>query len=417
MPKIGERFKNGWNAFLGRDPTYRYIYQNGYSRRPDRLILSRNNARTIVNSIYNRIAVDVSMMNIYHVRLNDEGRYKETIDSDLNNALSLDANLDQTGRSLLQDVVMSMLDEGCVAIVPIDTDSDPYDTESYKIYTLRTGKIVEWYPTEVLLEVYNERVGKRQQIRLAKSMVAIIENPFYSIMNEPNSTLQRLIRVLGQLDRTNDEVSSGKMDLIFQLPFGIHSKARKIQAEERRRNLEQQLSGSQYGIGYIDATEKVIQLNRSAENNLWNQAKDLTLDLFNQLGWTEGILNGTADEQTLLNYQDRTISPIVTAIVEEMERKWLSKTARTQKQAIRAFKDPFKMIPVSKFAELSDKLTRNEIMTSNEIRAVIGLKPSDDPRADELRNSNLNHPEDEENQNKGVSQVNADISDILNKKI
>lgn len=413
MPKIGERFKNGWNAFLGRDPTYRYVYQNGYSKRPDRLVLSRNNARTIVNSIYNRIAVDVSATNIYHVRLNDEGRYKETIDSDLNNALSLDANLDQTGRALLQDAVMSMLDEGCVAIVPIDTDSDPYDTESYKIYTLRTGKIVEWYPTEVLIEVYNERVGKRQQIKLAKSMVAIIENPFYSIMNEPNSTLQRLIRVLSQLDRTNEEVSAGKMDLIFQLPFGIHSKARKIQAEERRRSLEEQLSGSQYGIGYIDATEKVIQLNRSAENNLWNQAKDLTLDLFNQLGWTEGILNGTADEQTLLNYQDRTINPIVTAIVEEMERKWLSKTARTQKQAIRAFKDPFKMIPVSKFAELSDKLTRNEIMTSNEIRAVIGLKPSDDPRADELRNSNLNHPEDEENQNKGVSQVNADISDIL----
>lgn len=412
---MGERFKNGWNAFLGRDPTYQYYYQNGYSRRPDRLVLSRNNARTIVNSIYNRIAVDVSAMNVYHVRLNDEGRYKETIYSDLNNALSLDANIDQTGRALLQDVVMSMLDEGCVAVVPIDTDYDPYNTDSYKIYTLRTGKIMEWYPTEVLVEVYNERVGKRQQIRLSKSMVAIIENPFYSIMNEPNSTLQRLIRVLSQLDRTNEEVSAGKMDLIFQLPFGIHSKARKIQAEERRKNLEDQLSGSQYGIGYIDATEKVIQLNRSAENNLWNQAKDLTLDLFNQLGWTEGILNGTADEQTLLNYQDRTIIPIITAIIEEMERKWLSKTARTQKQAIRAFKDPFKMIPVSKFAELSDKLTRNEIMTSNEIRAVIGLKPSDDPRADELRNSNLNHPD--ENQNEGNSQINTNISDILDKKI
>lgn len=416
MPNLRERFKDGWNAFIGRDPTYRrYSYLYGSSSRPDRLKISRNNARTIVNSIYNRIAVDVSSLNIYHVRVNEEDRYVETIKSDLNNALSSDANLDQTGRALLQDIVMSMFDEGCVAVVPIDTDTDPDITGSYKIYTLRTGKIVEWFPTEVRVEVYNERVGRKQEINIPKNVVAIIENPFYSIMNEPNSTLQRLIRVLGQLDKTNDESSSGKMDLIFQLPFGIHSKARKIQAEERRRALEDQLAGSQYGIGYIDATEKVIQLNRSVENNLWNQAKDLTLDLYNQLGWTQGILDGTADETTLLNYYDRTITPIITAIVEEMERKWLSKTARTQGQAIRYFKDPFKTVPVSKFAELSDKLTRNEIMTSNEIRSVIGLKPSDDPNADELRNSNLNHPD--ESQKKSSPEVEVDISEISDKKI
>lgn len=407
MPKMSERFRNGWNAFFGRDPTYRYLY--GSSSRPDRVHIYRNSARSIVNPIFNRIAVDVSSMNVYHVRLNDDGNYKETINSDLNYALSAVANIDQTGRAFLQDVVMSMFDEGCIGIVPTDADIDPDETGSYKIYTLRTGRIVEWYPTEIRLEVYNERIGRKQEIVLPKSIVPIVENPFYASMNEPNSTLQRLVRVLNQLDRSNDEACAGKMDLIFQLPFALHSKARKIQAEERRTALEHQLSGSQYGIGYIDATEKVIQLNRSLENNLWNQAKELTMELYNQIGWTQGILDGTADEKTLLNYYDRSINPIMTAIVEAMEMKWISKTARTQGQAIRFFRDPFKTVPVSQFAELSDKLTRNEIMTSNEIRSVIGLKPSDDPRADQLLNSNLNHPE--ENIRSKNSNVNIDISE------
>lgn len=395
MSKLTERFKNGWNAFMGRDPTPYYGY--GSSRRPDRLSLSRNNARSIVNSIYNRIAVDVSAMNIRHVRLDEEDNYKETIKSDLNNALSADANLDQTGRALFVDIVMSMFDEGCVGVVPVDADTNPDDTGSYKIYTLRTGKIVEWYPYDVRIELYNERTGRKQEITLSKSMVAIIENPFYSLMNEPNSTLQRLLRILSQLDRTNEETSSGKMDLIIQFPYQIGSKARQALAEKKRKDLESQLAGSQYGIGYIDGTERIVQLNRSLENNLWNQAKDLTLELYNQLGLTQSIFDGTADEKTLLNYYDRTVNPILTAIVEEMERKWLSKTARTQGQAIRFFRDPFKLIPVAQFAELADKLTRNEIMTSNEVRGVIGLKPSDDPKADELINSNLNHPGENQN--------------------
>lgn len=405
MSKLTERFKNGWNAFMGRAPTYPIGYGN--SRRPDRTTLLRNNARSIVNSIYNRIAVDVSSLNIRHVRLDEEGNYTETIKSDLNNALSLDANVDQTGRALFEDIVISMFDEGCVAVVPIDTDTDPDDTGSYKIYTLRTGKIVEWYPDVVRLEVYNERTGRKQEIVLPKSMVAIIENPFYSLMNEPNSTLQRLLRVLGQLDRSNENVTSDKLDMIIQFPFQITSKARLTMAERKRKELENQLAGSKYGIGYIDGTERIIQLNRPLENNLWNQAKDLTLELYNQLGLTESIFNGTADEKTLLNYYDRTVNPVVTAIVEEMERKWLSKTARTQGQAIRFYRNPFKLIPVAQFAELSDKLTRNEIMTSNEIRAVIGLKPSDDPKADELINSNLNHPDEIQNGRDSQKEVNV----------
>lgn len=413
MPKLSERFKKGWNAFLGRDPTYRYQY--GSSIRPDRTRFSRTSLRSIVNSIYNRIAVDVSSMNINHVKLDEEGNYKETLNSELNNVLTSEANVDQTGRALIQDIVMSMFDEGCVAVVPIDTDTDPDLTESYKIYSLRTGKIVEWYPFEVRVEVYNEQIGRKQEIVMPKDMTAIIENPFYSIMNEPNSVSQRLMRVLSQLDRSNEESSAGKMDLIVQLPYQIHSKARKIQAEERRMNLEAQLTGSQYGIGYIDGTERVIQLNRSLENNLWTQAKDLTMELYNQLGLTQSIFDGTADEKTLLNYYDRTINPIITAIAEEMQRKWISKTARTQGQAIRFFRDPFKLIPVSQLAEMADKFTRNEIMTSNEVRSVIGLKPSDDPRANELRNSNLNHPD--ENQNETNSQTNIDLSKISDKKL
>lgn len=395
MPRIGERIRNGWNAFLGRAPNYRYQYGN--SSRPDRIRLSRTNARTIVNSIYNRIAVDVSSMDINHVRLDEDENYKETIHSDLNEALTTSANLDQTGRNLLQDIVMSMFDEGCVGIVPIDTDIDPIDTESYKIYSLRTGKIIEWYPDEVRLEVYNEHTGRKEEITLPKNMVAIVENPFYSVMNEPNSTLQRLIRVLNQLDKTNQESSAGKMDLIVQLPYAIKSKARELQAEHRRKNLENQLTGSQYGIGYVDGTERVIQLNRSVTNNLWEQAKELTMDLYNLLGLTQSIIDGTADEQTLLNYYDRTIIPIITAITEEMKRKWLSKTARTQGQSIMYFRDPIKQIPISQLAEMSDKLTRNKIMTSNEIRVRIGLKPSSDPSADKLENSNIKNPSDSAN--------------------
>lgn len=407
MSKIGDRFRNGWNAFMGRDPTYRSRYY-GSSARPDRTRLSIRNARSIVTSIYNRIAVDVSAMNINHVRLDENGKYKETIHSDLNNALTLDANVDQTGRAMIQDAVMSMFDEGCVSLIPVDADFDPVGTDSYKIYTIRTGKIVEWYPQEVRVEAYDERIGKKKEIVLDKGFVPIIENPFYAIMNEPNSTLQRLLRVINQLEKMNDQISAGKMDVIIQLPFGIKSQAKRVLADQRRKDLEEQLTGSQYGVGYIDATEKVIQLNRPLENNLWNQAKDLTVELYNQLGLTQSIFDGTADEKTLINYYNRTITPIVTAIVEEMQRKWLSKTARTQGQAIRFFQDPFKLVTVGELAEMSDKLTRNEIMTSNEIRAVIGLKPSDDPKADELRNSNLNHP-DEKVENKEE----VDVSNIV----
>lgn len=413
MSKLTDRFRKGWNAFLGRDPTIRYSY--GSSLRPDRRRLSRTSLRSIVNSIYNRIAVDVAAMNVYHVKLNKEGNYEETINSELNNVLSFSANIDQTGRSLFQDIVMSMFDEGCVAVVPIDTDTDPDLTESYKIYSLRTGKIVEWYPMDIRVEVYNDQTGRRQEIVMSKNDVSIIENPFYSIMNEPNSVAQRLMRVLSQLDRSNEESSAGKMDLIIQFPYQIQSKARKIQAEERRKALEAQLTGSQYGIGYVDGTEKVVQLNRSLENNLWTQAKELMVELYNQLGLTQSVFDGTADEKTMLNYYDRTVNPIITAITEEMQRKWISKTARTQGQAIRFFRDPFKLIPVNQLAEMADKLTRNEIMTSNEVRSVIGLKPSADPKADELRNSNLNHPD--ENQNERDSEVEVDISEISNKKI
>ena len=398
MPKIGERFRNSWNAFLGRDPTFPY-YQHGSSRRPDRPRLSVVTLRSVVSSIYNRIAVDVSQMDINHVRLDENGNYKETISSDLNNILTLSANLDQTGRAFMLDAVMSMFDEGVVALVPTDTEDDPEDTESYKILKARTGKVVEWYPEHVRLSVYREMTGQREEIVLPKDIVCIIENPFYAVMNEPNSTHQRLMRVLSQLDQFNEENSAGKMDLIVQLPYTIKSKARQNLAEKRRKDIEAQLTGSKYGIAYVDGTEKIIQLNRSLENNLWAQAKELTAELYNQLGLTQSIFDGTANEQTLLNYYDRTVTPIITAITDEMKRKWLSKTARTQGQSVRFFRDPFTLIPVGKLAEMADKLTRNEIMTSNEVRGIIGLKPSDDPKADELRNSNLNHPDEKEQVN------------------
>lgn len=411
MVDLNTRFRNAWNAFLGRSPTKNYSPYYGNSSRPDRISLSRNNARTVVNSIYNRIAVDVSLLDFNHVRLDENGNYKETIKSSLNDVLTLDANLDQTGRGLIIDAVMSMFDEGCVGIVPVFTDVDPEFTDSYNIYSLRIGKILEWYPGEVKIRIYNEETGKKEDIKLSKRFVAIIENPFYSIMNEPNSTLQRLVRVLNHLDRTNEQNSAGKMDLIVQLPYVIKSKAREIQAEERRRELENQLTGSQYGIAYIDGTERVIQLNRSVENNLWDQAKDLIVDLYNQLGLTQSIFDGTADEKTLLNYYDRTIKPIALLITEEMQRKWLSKTARTQGQAIRYFRDPFNMVPISQIAEMSDTLTRNEIATSNEMRSKIGFKPIDDPKADQLRNSNLNHPDETEETEK------IDLSKIENLSI
>lgn len=417
MASFKERLKNSWNAFMGRDPTINRPYYGGSSFRPDRTRFSLTNARSIVASIYNRIAVDSAAIDIRHVRLNDDGLYTETIDDELNKALSRSANLDQTGRALIQDIVMSMFDEGCVAIIPTDTIGNPNQTDSFKILTLRTGKIVEWYPDRVRVRLYRETNGQKEEIEVLKHWVAIVENPFYSIMNEPNSTLQRLLRVINQLDSTNRINSAGQLDLIIQVPYKIQGDAKKAYARERKKEIEAQLTGgSQLGVAYIDGTEHVIQLNRSLENNLWNQVKELTADLYNQLGLTQAIIDGTADEKAVLNYYDRTITPILTAITEEMERKWLSMTAITQKQAIRFFRDPFKLVPVGELAEMADKLTRNEIMSSNEIRSAIGLKLSNDPRADLLLNKNLNH---EKTGIYGMSQVSddgnsEDVSEILN---
>ena len=385
---IGSRIKNAWNAFLNRDPTP-YI-GGGSSYRPDRPRLTRGNERSIISSVYNRISVDSASININHVRLDDDGRFIETIDSGMNNCLTLSANQDQTGRALIQDAVMSMLDEGCVAIVPIDTTINPNKSGSYDIETMRTGKILEWYPNSIKVRVYNERTGNKEDIIVSKSSTAIIENPFYSIMNEHNSTLQRLIRKLNILDSVDEQSSSGKMDLIIQLPYIIKSEARRQQAELRRKDIEDQLMGSKYGIAYTDGTEKITQLNRPIENNLMKQIEYLTSMLYSQLGITQSILDGTADEKTLLNYYNRTIEPIMSAIVDEMKRKFLTKTARTQKQSILLFRDPFKLVPVGEISDMADKFTRNEIMSSNEIRQIIGMKPSKDPKADELNNSNIN---------------------------
>lgn len=393
-----DRVRNGWNAFMGRDPTkYQYNYQelgNGRSYRPDRVRLSVANERSIITTVYNRIALDVADCGLMHVRVDENGRYTKTIQSGLNNALALDANTDQTGKAFIQDVVMSMFDEGCVAIVPTDTNVNPID-QSYDILTLRTAKVIEWHPYDVKLRLYNENTGNQDEIFLPKKVVAIIENPFYAVMNEPNSTLQRLIRTLNRLDRTDEANSSGKLDLIIQLPYVIKSEMRKEQAEHRRRQIEEQLTGSKYGIAYTDGTERITQLNRAVENNLWTQASDLTAMLYQQLGISQTILDGTADEQVMLNYYDHTINPILTAICEEMMRKFLTKTARKQGQAIKYFRDPFKLVPVSQIADIADKFTRNEIASSNEVRAVIGWKPAKDPRADELRNKNLNEAKQE----------------------
>lgn len=390
-----ERFKSAYNAFMGRAPTNRYYYgSSGF--RQDRTRHRIQNERSIVNSIYNRIAVDGSQIDIKHVKLDDDGNYKETIKDSLNRVLTLEANIDQTGRSLISDLIYSMLDEGCVGLLAAYTTKDPFLTDSYEVLEARVAKIIEWYPYEVLVEAYNVETGQKEQTRVNKRDIPIIENPFYSIMNEPNSTLQRLIRILNQLDRLNEQNSAGKMDLIVQIPYPIKNPSREKYAENRRKNIEAQLTGSQYGIAYIDGTEKVIQLNRPVENNLWDQAKELKEDLFNQMGMSMDILNGKANDSEMLNYYSRIIEPILTAIAEAIERTWISRTAQSQGQGIRFFRDPFKLVPVKEFAEISDKLTRNEIMSSNEVRVRVGLPPSSDPKADELRNSNLNHPEDEE---------------------
>lgn len=390
---FGSRLKNAWNAFLSRDPTddFKMEYNDigvGSYYRPDRFRYSGRNERSIVTSIYNRIALDVAAIDIRHVRLDENDRYIQTIDSPLNNCLSLEANIDQTGRAFIQDVAASLMDEGCIAIVPTDTDRDPKEG-SFDIFEMRTGKIKQWYPTSVRIEVYNERTGKKQEIMMLKKDVCIIENPLYSVMNEPNSTLQRLIRKLVLLDMVDERNNSGKLDLIFQLPYTIRTNLKRDQANQRRQDIEDQLVGSKYGIAYIDAAEHVTQLNRPAENNLMAQVEYLTSMLYSQLGLTQEILNGTANEETMLNYYNRTIEPIISAITDEMRRKFLTQTARTQKQSIKFFRDPFKLVPVSQISEIADKFTRNEIMTSNEIRQIVGMKPADDPNADVLRNKNL----------------------------
>ena len=388
---IGSRLKHAWNAFMNRDPTeVDYDIGPAYYYRPDRPRLTRGNERSIVTAVYNRIALDVSDIDIRHVRLDENGRYIEDIDSGLNNCLTVEANIDQTGKAFIQDVVMSMLDEGCVAIVPVDTTLNPKVTGSYDINSMRTGKIIQWYPQHVKVNLYNEKTGRKEEVTLPKSMVAIIENPLYAVMNEPNSTLQRLIRKLNLLDYVDEQTGAGKLDLIIQLPYVIKSNARRQQAEDRRADIERQLKDSKYGIAYTDGTERITQLNRPVENNLMKQIEYLTSMLYSQLGINQTVLDGTADEKTMLNYTNRSIGPIISAIVDEMKRKFLTKTARSQMQSIRYFKDPFKLVPVNEIAEISDKLTRNEIASSNEIRQIIGWKPSQDPAADELRNKNLN---------------------------
>lgn len=388
---LSERLKNAWNAFANRDPTIRFdTYGGGYSYRPDHRRLSRGNDRSIVTAIYNRIAIDVASVDMKHVKLNEDDRYTETVNSGLNNCLNLEANIDQTGRAFIQDLVLSLLDEGVVAAVPVDTTIDPYRTESYDIRTMRVGRIVEWMPEYVRVNLYNDRTGRHEDLVLAKRTIAIIENPLYAVMNEPNSTLQRLIRKLNLLDNIDEQTGAGKLDMIIQLPYVIKTEQRRKQAEQRRNDIEMQLASSKYGIAYTDGTERITQLNRSVDNQLLTQVESLTSTLYGQLGMTEDVMKGTADEKQMLNYHNRTIEPILSAITNEFTRKFLTKTARTQHQAIRFFKDPFRLVPVDNIAEIADKFTRNEIMTSNEFRQVIGMKPSSDPKADELRNKNLN---------------------------
>lgn len=393
---FGSRLKHAWNAFTGTDYTTYQDVGPGYSSRPDRIRLTRGNERSIITSVYNRIALDVAALNVQHIRLDENGRFLSVIQDGLNTCLTVEANIDQTARAFIQDIVVSMLDEGCVAIVPVDTTYDPSVTGSYDIQTMRVGKILDWYPQHVRVRLYNERTGTKENILVPKSTVAIVENPLYAVVNEPNSTMQRLIRKLNLLDVIDEQSGSGKLDLIIQLPYVIKTEARRQQAENRRKDIEDQLSGTKYGIAYADGTERITQLNRSVNNNLMSQIEYLTSMLYSQLGITQSILDGTADEKTMLNYNNRTIEPIISAIVDEMKRKFLTKTARSQSQSISFFRDPFKLVPVNDIAEIADKFTRNEIMTSNEIRQVIGMKPSDDPRADELRNKNLSAPSESE---------------------
>lgn len=393
---FGSRLKHAWNAFTGTDYTTYQDVGPGYSSRPDRIRLTKGNERSIITSVYNRIALDVAALNVQHIRLDENGRFLSVIQDGLNTCLTVEANIDQTARAFIQDIVVSMLDEGCVAIVPVDTTYDPSVTGSYDIQTMRVGKILDWYPQHVRVRLYNERTGAKENILAPKSTVAIVENPLYAVVNEPNSTMQRLIRKLNLLDVIDEQSGSGKLDLIIQLPYVIKTEARRQQAENRRKDIEAQLSGTKYGIAYADGTERITQLNRSVNNNLMSQIEYLTSMLYSQLGITQSILDGTADEKTMLNYNNRTIEPIISAIVDEMKRKFLTKTARSQSQSISFFRDPFKLVPVNDIAEIADKFTRNEIMTSNEIRQVIGMKPSDDPRADELRNKNLSAPSESE---------------------
>jgi hypothetical protein len=391
---IGTRLKHAWNVFLNRDPT---TGERGYSSggRPDRVRLTIGNERSIIAAMYVRIAIDVTSMPIRHVRVDQNDRYLETIDSGLNNCLSLNANADQTAKAFIQDAIISLFDEGCIALVPIDVTTNPENSNAYDINTMRVGKILEWYPTAVRVRVYNEQTGRKEEVTVPKKMVAIVENPLYMVMNEPNSTLQRLIRKLNILDAIDEQSGSGKLDLIIQLPYVIRSQTMRDRADARRKDVEEQLKGSKYGIAYTDGTEKITQLNRPAENNLMNQIQYLTTSLFGQLGITEGVFNGTADEAEMLNYYNRTVDPVISALVDPMHWKFLSKTAKSQGQKIMAFRDSFKLVPVSELAEIADKFTRNEILSSNEVRSIIGYKPSDDPKADELRNKNLNADSEE----------------------
>ena len=397
MPTLRKRIKNAWNVFTSRDPTEQPVFHDygiSYGYRPDRIRLTRGNERSIVNAVYNRIAIDVASIDVKHVKTDENDVFIEEIDSFLNDILQTEANIDQTGRNLMIDAVISLLDEGVIAIVPVDIDEDE-ETDSFDVLSLRVAKIIQWYPEHVKVRVYNEKTGYKQEIVINKRSVCVVENPFYSVMNEPNSTLQRLIRKLNLLDAIDEQTGSGKLDIIIQLPYVIKTEARKKQAEDRRKDIEAQLAGSKYGIAYTDGTERITQLNRPAENNLLTQIEYLTSMLYSQLGITEEVLNGTADEKTMLNYYNRTIEPIMSAIVDEMKRKLLTWNARKEGQSIKFFRNPFKLVPVTEMAEIADKFGRNEILTPNEIRGIVGFKPSDDPQANELRNRNISQSNEE----------------------
>ena len=405
MPTLRKRIKNAWNVFTSRDPTEQPVFHDygiSYGYRPDRIRLTRGNERSIVNAVYNRIAIDVASIDVKHVKTDENDVFIEEINSFLNDVLQTEANIDQTGRNLMIDAVISLLDEGVIAIVPVDIDEDE-ETDSFDVLSLRVAKIIQWYPEHVKVRVYNEKTGYKQEIVINKRSVCVVENPFYSVMNEPNSTLQRLIRKLNLLDAIDEQTGSGKLDIIIQLPYVIKTEARKKQAEDRRKDIEAQLAGSKYGIAYTDGTERITQLNRPAENNLLTQIEYLTSMLYSQLGITEEVLNGTADEKTMLNYYNRTIEPIMSAIVDEMKRKLLTWNARKEGQSIKFFRNPFKLVPVTEMAEIADKFGRNEILTPNEIRGIVGFKPSDDPQANELRNRNISQSNEEIEMEKGIN--------------